>query len=69
MVCDLALQDWEACPDLAISTIYWYAFMSPGFHRFKDELEATLQCVGVMGAPYREVNSKVATAPNTQSRR
>jgi len=23
----------------------------------------------VTGAPYREVNSKVATAPNTQSRR
>ena len=24
---------------------------------------------GVTGTPYREVNSKVATAPNTQSRR
>jgi len=24
---------------------------------------------GVMGAPYREVNSKVVTAPNNQSRR
>jgi len=25
--------------------------------------------IAVTGAPYREVNSKVATAPNTQSRR
>ena len=37
--------------------------------RFGESIRLFSRAHTVTGAPYREVNSKVATAPNTQSRR
>ena len=41
----------------------------PSYARLKLRAKQLLLSDCVTGAPYREVNSKVATAPNTQSRR
>jgi len=42
-------------PVVVITVSHWYDFDRKGF--------STCGCIGVTGAPYREVNSKVATAP------
>jgi len=51
------------CAKMALATARRMGVTEVGFY-IATEWFAT-----VTGAPYREVNSKVATAPNTQGRR